>query len=273
MPFVTAPYLWSRISSGYGQRAGAAKERAHGDRLWVDFDSPEAFEEVFWMTFSDPPFVGQDGLEPYEAGEELVENYRKYVGNIVARSAAGGAQRYLAKNNNNLLRIPAIRAAFPDATIIVPFRNPLDHASSLLNQHERFLERHETDPFSLKYMNWLGHFEFGANFKPFLFAAEAVPRDEEETRTLEYWLRYWRVVHEFILAHYTSDVVLLDYDELCRRPDDMLSRLESRLALDAGLLSRFSCNIKAATRHPSGAEKALSSQTEGTYQALKDASL
>jgi len=46
MPFITAPCLWSRLSGNY-RRFSELKERAHGDRLYVNYDSPEAFEEVF----------------------------------------------------------------------------------------------------------------------------------------------------------------------------------------------------------------------------------
>ncbi len=50
MPLVMAPNLWRRLSGAF-QKSMARQERAHGDGLQVDYDSPEALEEVFWRTF------------------------------------------------------------------------------------------------------------------------------------------------------------------------------------------------------------------------------
>ena len=45
MPFVLMPNLWKKISY-QSKTYTPEKERAHGDGILVDFDSPEAFEEV-----------------------------------------------------------------------------------------------------------------------------------------------------------------------------------------------------------------------------------
>jgi hypothetical protein len=50
MPFVTAPSLWNRIAGGK-KRGVDRRERAHGDGLEIDLDSPEAFEEVVWKIY------------------------------------------------------------------------------------------------------------------------------------------------------------------------------------------------------------------------------
>ena len=44
---------------------------------------------------------------------------------------------YISKNNNNYKRIELINSAFPNSKIIIPFRNPIQHAYSLLNQQDR----------------------------------------------------------------------------------------------------------------------------------------
>ncbi|NMW21431.1 MAG: hypothetical protein HKK67_07330 [Chlorobiaceae bacterium] len=72
-------------------------------------------------------------------------------------------------NNNNILRLGSFRQAFPDALIIVPFREPVQQAISLLQQHTQFWAMHERDSFSRYYMEWLGHHEFGRTHRPFLF--------------------------------------------------------------------------------------------------------
>ena len=42
--------LWSRLSGSF-RRQSELPDRAHGDGMQVDYDSPEAFEEVLWRAF------------------------------------------------------------------------------------------------------------------------------------------------------------------------------------------------------------------------------
>ena len=46
MPFVLAPNLWRRLSL-ISRREIENAERAHGDNLFVNIDSPESLDEVF----------------------------------------------------------------------------------------------------------------------------------------------------------------------------------------------------------------------------------
>ena len=180
MPFVLAPNLWSRLSSK-GATAGTRAERAHGDGIEVDTQSPEALDEVYWRTFDGQSYIGADGLSPHAPDADLIAGYRDLIRLILRRT---GKPRYVAKNNNNILRLPALASAMPDAQFLIPLRDPLTHAASLLNQHERFLK---SDPFVRDYMTWLGHHEFGATHRPFLFDG----KPEGDPATLDYWLRAW----------------------------------------------------------------------------------
>ena len=51
MPFVLAPNLWSKLS--LHRQSADLIQRAHGDGIKISQDSPEAFEEVFWMSFDE----------------------------------------------------------------------------------------------------------------------------------------------------------------------------------------------------------------------------
>ena len=51
MPFVLSPNLWSKFN--HNNQHEKSQERAHGDGIIVDTNSPEAFEEIFWKTFDD----------------------------------------------------------------------------------------------------------------------------------------------------------------------------------------------------------------------------
>ena len=101
MPFVMAPNLWRRIT-GLTERKLAPAERAHGDGILVDFDSPEAFEEVFWRTFNpQPAAAGAFGSVP--PSDEAMQAFAEY------RAVVAQPKRYLSKNNNNLVRLAALR--------------------------------------------------------------------------------------------------------------------------------------------------------------------
>lgn len=215
MPFVMAPNLWARMQ-GRSQKRSEAKERAHGDGIYVDQDSPEALEEVFWRTHCADDYLREDGLAPHKVDAQTVERFRAYVAAILRRY---GAARYLSKNNNNILRIPALRAAFPDAIILVPFREPGAHARSLQEQHLRFLDVHQSDPFVKKYMTWLAHHEFGSDHRPFRFPnAQALTGEPEG---IDYWVSLWSAVYAYLLDHHGDDerVFFVCYEDLCASDD------------------------------------------------------
>ncbi|MCF8065198.1 MAG: sulfotransferase [Desulfarculaceae bacterium] len=268
MPFITAPNLWKSISSGRRQHA-ELKERAHKDRLLVNYDSPEAFEEIFWMTFDRDNYVKERHLAPHKPPREVLIQYRRYVSNIIAKDSGKAPLRYLAKNNSNLLRIASLKRAFPEAVILVPFRNPLDHAKSLMVQHQRFVKTHQEDPFSLRYMNWLGHHEFGANLKPFLFCDEALPSSPEELDDFSYWVRYWGCVYDYVLNKHADDIVLFDYDRFCRQPAACLEELAPILHLDKEQLEPFFSKVKSSTLHDHPpVDPTVLAQAEAVHQAL-----
>ncbi len=111
-------------------------------------------------------------------------------------SDASSRSSYLPKNNNNLLRLAVLRQTFSDAVLLMPFRNPVQQAVSLLRQHHLFLEQHAIDRFSLQYMNWLGHFEFGLGHKEYHYTDTINPHQPD---TLDYWLQCWASAYAYAL--------------------------------------------------------------------------
>lgn len=273
MPFVTSPLIWGLLTANH--RHSAEKlERAHGDGLHINFDSPEAFEEVFWMTFTEQRFVQKGWVDPQFVDEELVKNYRRFVANIIARNDGKSSRRYLAKNNNNVLRIHSLKEAFPESVIIIPFRNPLDHSRSIFAQHQQFRKTHSEDPFSLRYMNWLGHFEFGENFKPFRVSDEVFPRHKDEPDQLKYWLRYWTCLYEYLIQQHASEVVFFDYDKFCSEPTHSFEKLGEILSVDPTLLKPFCSQMKHATKYGNlSGGHGLDTQTKKIHETLIGLSL
>ena len=226
MPFPLAPNLWARLSGGDQRRVPIA-ERAHGDGMVHDLDTPEAIEEVFWRCFEGDRYILSDGLAPVTPRSETMDGYRQLMELVGLR---GGGGRYLAKNNNHVLRLQCLVDAFPDAILIHPFRHPLTQAGSLLGQHVRTCELQSNDSFSRSYSAWLVHHEFGVDQRPHLFPGS--PLAQEKRSDLEYWLKCWHSVYGFLLdqaPHVRLRQVFVDYDDLCRRPVEVLDRLATRI--------------------------------------------
>lgn len=212
MPFPLAPNSWARLGKRWS-RSIATTERGHGDGLTHDLDTPEAIEEVFWRAFEGDRYIEKAGLVPGTPERETLENFQLFVRLVQLRY---GRARYLSKNNNNVLRLPGLVSAFPDAVIIHPFREPLQQAASLLNQHRRACVTQTDDPFRRKFMTWLGHREFGLDQRPFLFA-DAPPGDGDR-QSINYWLQTWISVYRSLLRQpdpVSSRQLFVDFDLLC----------------------------------------------------------
>ena len=225
MPFVMAPNLWAAFT-GRMRHQMAAQERAHGDGILVDFDSPEALDEVFWRIQCGARYIHPDHLAPMQATPEDRSAFQAYVAAILRSQPK---KRYLSKNNNNILRLPDLAQSFPQAMILIPFRDPLDHAVSLQHQHQTFLTRHAEDPFSLRYMNWLAHHEFGANHKPFRFYGAGPAGDP--TRDLGYWLQLWQKTYDYAARTAPRQAIFVCYETLCDETDQVWPHLCNRLDL------------------------------------------
>jgi hypothetical protein len=128
--------------------------------------------------------------------------------------------------------LKGLARALPSAQIIVPFRAPVQQALSLLRQHRIFSDAQTTDPFTRKYMRWLGHFEFGCDHRPFTFSDSKQKTTMTDTYCLHYWLQYWTQVYQGILATLPDNAILWDYDAFCTEPMRRITALAERLDID-----------------------------------------
>ena len=249
MPFVLAPVLWAALSGRF--RVGSdPKKRAHGDGMEIDFDSPEAFEEVLWRAFWPKKFKGTTIplWSEEESSSDFADSFRAHMQKVLhVRSAAGVRRsRYVSKNNANIARLGYLRRHFPNCCIVVPFRSPIDQATSLLRQHRRFLERHEIDAFSMEYMRDLGHLEFGLLHRPIGFPGIDAIREQFPSQGLDYWIGYWRIAFEYLLDQ-AEHVTFVSYEELCRGDPSSLASLAEKIALGP---DSFSGELTARVRAP-----------------------
>ncbi len=206
MPFVLAPNLWSKLP--FNKKDFNSVERAHGDGIKISKDSPEAFEEVFWMTFNDNV-------------NESSEKFKIYIQLIIHKYHKN---RYLSKNNQNIRRLELISKIFPNSKIFIPFRDPVQHAYSLLNQHKKFIEDSDRDNFISKYMKWIGHSEFGPNYKPIY------NKKIQYTNHLDinHWIEQWYLTYKncFETLKNKSNVNFICYEKLCESKEYWLNILK-----------------------------------------------
>jgi hypothetical protein len=234
MPFVLTPVLWHSVSGAF-QRRGTSRERAHGDGLAVSEDSPEAFEEVLWKRFYPDKYAGEQ-IELWTAADRdpaFTDRFTTHMRKVVAlrypEAPADG--RYLSKNNANIARIELLQEMFPDASILVPVRHPVEHALSMWRQHRNFLERHAADPFTREYMQDIGHFEFGSLHKPFAFAGLADATADLDPGVPDYWLAYWICAFEHLSGF--ERVNFVSFETFCGGGHGGVERLAEALEVEA----------------------------------------
>ena len=272
MPFVLAPSLWAKLRGGV--KVTASREREHGDGIHVNEASPEAFEEVFWKTLDGNAYISHDMLTAHRPPKSVIDRFIAYTGAVCRQ---GGKTRYLSKNNNNILRLGSLTAAFPDARIVVPFRDPLQHAASLLSQHKRFCLRQQDDPFVRKYMGWLGHFEFGLDHRRIELGTgdPAKPGVASSPNRVGYWLEEWVEVYQHVLTqklHNPDRIILIGYESLCRQPEDSWAALCDELDLGDASLPGFA-EAPARQVDRSGIDRNTLRRAAKLYRDLASASL
>lgn len=249
MPFLMTPLVWRRFSARF-VKDDEPRERAHGDGMLVSADSPEAFEEILWKAFWPDQYAPDRMLTwPDADNGEFRAFFRRHMHKLARlKGVPDTPRRYASKNNCNIARLRWLTRAFPDASIIVPFRAPVEHAASMLRQHANFLALHHTDRFMRDYMKGIGHFDFGANLRPIDFDGwlDGCPHPHD---SLNFWVSYWTAAYRHCLAQSSDRLMLLDYDALCRSPSVHLHKLADRLGLGVERLESAVPAIAAPRSH------------------------
>ena len=227
MPFVPIPCLWNRFSSNF-QQTTESQERAHGDGMQISPDSPEALEEVLWKIFWRRQYK-KDRIIPWQSKDnvEFEEFFRSHMRKIILlrRGETAYTARYLSKNNLNIARTWMLNQLFPDSSIIVPFREPLSHSFSLLQQHQNFLRIQKQDPFASEYMRAIGHYDFGQNLCPIDFDGWFDRRETKNANSIAFWLEYWVASYKHLLTENAHILNFLSYEALCEFPEHSVKNL------------------------------------------------
>jgi len=234
------PCWWSQLKRHLPKPAHSPSERAHGDGIAVTVDSPEAFDEVFWMHFfphrHDPAIsqrlTTQDHNPPFD------EFYRNHIRKVLL---ARGRPRYLCKGNYNLARLPYLLSRFPDAKFVVPIRHPKTHVASLQQQHQRFTQAALHHPSIARQMARSGHFEFGPQRRAeHMGDAEVATRIRDALaagRDVEGYALQWAQSYAWLAdlldsnPSVASSILVVSHEDLCRSPADELQTLARHIEL------------------------------------------
>jgi Sulfotransferase family len=238
-PLLWTPYAWNWLRQRLPLRAAARIERAHRDRILVNRDSPEAFEEPIWQQ-GFPHLHQEMQSEILDAQTDSADFEQLFKDHIRKLLMVRASARYVSKGNYSVLRLGYLAKLFPDARLLVPLRAPEAHVASLLKQERLYASAPEK---VLRHIGRIGHHEFGKYRRVLhLGDAEAFAQTREDFsqgRMARAWLRTWVCVYRWLADTLMHDaalaerVLLVDYDQLCANSANTLSRIGQHVALPA----------------------------------------
>ena len=119
----------------------------------------------------------------------------------------------------------------------------LHDSFSLLNQHKNFINLQNKDKFILKYMNYLGHNEFGNNHQSWF-----IPIKYNNFDDINYWLEQWLLFYQNIINNFQSfkNCNLICYEKLCYN-NDYFNKIKSILKLNENLDFKFKNSLQNIT--------------------------
>jgi len=217
MPFILSPNIWKNLTY-FLKKKNEDFERHHQDGIIFNQDSPEAFEEVFWMNLLNEKYIGKNLIHYHNINNDNICEFKNFIKLIITLRKS---KYYLSKNNNNILRLKDLSKNIENSIFFVIFRNPYHQAISLQKQYFKFIELQNQDAFIEEYMNMIGHFEFGKNYKEFFFGKQKIYTDKNK---IEYWIELWIEAYAYLYksSEKKKNIIFLSYEEICKNKIDYL---------------------------------------------------
>lgn len=240
------PYWRNYLLQRSRRESPEASVRAHRDRIMVSHDSPEAVEEVLWMAwFEDLHVSGRNNILNEGTSNPAFEGF--YTDHIRKLLAVRGAPRYLAKGNYNISRLAYLHRLFPDASFLIPVRDPSYHIASLVKQHRLFSRGHALDSRVGRQLAMSGHFEFGPYRRAVNFGKnaieDAIKQAWDNGNEIEGWARYWAATYQFLNDQLdrhpdlAQRCMLFRYEDLCTKSEAVIDALLDHCELGADVFS------------------------------------
>ncbi|TWT68754.1 sulfotransferase [Crateriforma conspicua] len=234
MPFPMAPRLWKTVNRARSR----AVERTHRDGLLVDLDSPEAFDEFVWRVILKEHYYRDGTLHRHAVSAQQIEQFKR-----LATVGASPSSVYLSKNNNFLLRAESFLKQTPQYTLVLVYRDPIQHAQSLLRQHRLHCQLQQQSPFVLDYMDMLGHHEFGLNRRDFVFESQAFRHHDADS--FDYWIERWLDYYRYALTLPRDRIRIIGNDAVRNDPVSVADAVLAGGAIDQP--SRSLCGVQVET--------------------------
>lgn len=240
LPFIFMPKTWPLLIS---KKKVQEKERFHRDGVKHSLNSYEALEEPFFRNNLGELYIKDDKIVKHNLNQKVYKSYN-YFRKLVAKDKI-----YLSKNNNHLLRAESLHhldIKHKNKTFtIIPFRDPYEQANSLLKQHQLLSKLQEEDTFTLNYMDFLVHHEFGLNCKiPMLIERDINSILKLDKNSIDYWLEVWHLFYGQVYTLFSAkeDVFFISYEAFITNPKRSLETLLSKVHLSKELVN--SINIR-----------------------------
>ena len=235
LPFLFMPKTWPKLVSN---KKAEEKERYHQDGVKHSLNSYEALEEPFFRNNVGEQYIKEYKIIKHELDQNLYNKYNAF------RRLLAEDKIYLAKNNNHLLRAESLHEFDEKQNnktfTIIPFRDPYEQATSLLKQHTLLSKLQEEDTFTLDYMDFLVHHEFGLHCKiPMLIEKDVKSILNLDKNSLEYWLEIWYLFHNQVFKIFKGkrNFYFYCYENFVSDPKYSLETLLSNLNLSKELVN------------------------------------
>ncbi len=269
LPFLFLTKSWTGINK---KKKVQEKQRFHQDGMQHSLNSYEALEEPFFRAYFGDKYIFKKSIKSHSLDKKLFDKYNKF------RRLCAGDKIYLAKNNNHLLRAEAIHEydlkLGNDTVTIIPFRDPYDQAKSLLKQHVLLSGLQNDEDFTLDYMDFLVHHEFGLHHKMVQFdSAKKVKLNSKDTNSIDYWLEFWFLFYEEVYIKFSKieNCYFFCYESFVNDPKVSMENLFVVLGMKKSLVNDIV--FKKYSPKPDDSKEALSEKYIDSYNKLKSISI
>lgn len=249
LPYYRIPIIWNYLRDRLISTKNKKIQRIHGDNIFYNYSSPDAFEEIIWSNnlpnyYNDLGSIIDATYNNTKLLAELKINIKKIL--FLRKS-----KRYLSKGNYNLFRFKYLKEKFKDAKFIVVIRDPYQTCLSSENVHKNFIAESENNSNFDNALKFLCHFEFGNNRKVLNICSNIHKIRELWAKGNDYegYLYQWIEIYDFVKKNYIdsdfkNNLFIFNYESFKENYKSVLDKLFKFLNLNVNINSLDFNNIK-----------------------------